>query len=202
MYHAGIHASIAGVMLAFAIPFSPRRPTAESPSHRLERHLHKPVAYLILPPFALANTGVTIDAQSVAELSHANSLGIALGLVIGNIGVILMCLGGDVRSPLPPDVRWSHMVGAGLLGGIGFTMSIFITNLAFADHEVMVASSKLTVLISSSVGLRGLCGCHSLPAAEMGQAPFELGPAHFRSQEAWLLKPYFRRKFCSGAGRR
>ena len=94
VYHAGIHASIAGVMLAFAIPFSPRRPTAESPSHRLERRLHKPVAYLILPLFALANTGVTIDAQSVAELSHGNSLGIALGLLIGKpLGVILlMCL--------------------------------------------------------------------------------------------------------------
>ena len=68
VYHAGIHASIAGVMLAFAIPFSPRRPTAESPSHRLERRLHKPVAYLILPLFALANTGVTIDAQAIARV--------------------------------------------------------------------------------------------------------------------------------------
>jgi NhaA family Na+:H+ antiporter len=167
VYHAGIHASIAGVMLAFAIPFSPRRPTAESPSHRLERRLHKPVAYLILPLFALANTGVTIDAQSVAELSHANSLGIALGLVIGKpLGVILMC-GLAVMSgvcSLPPDVRWSHMVGAGLLGGIGFTMSIFITNLAFADHEVMVASSKLTVLIASSVaGLLGLAWLRLVP---------------------------------------
>ena len=64
VYHAGIHASIAGVMLAFAIPFSPRTPEAESPSHRLERSLHKPVAYLILPLFALANTGVPIDQQA------------------------------------------------------------------------------------------------------------------------------------------
>jgi NhaA family Na+:H+ antiporter len=67
-------------------------------------------------------------------------------------------------SSLPPDVRWSHMVGAGLLGGIGFTMSIFITNLAFADHEVMVASSKLTVLIASSVaGLLGLVWLRLVP---------------------------------------
>jgi NhaA family Na+:H+ antiporter len=101
------------------IPFSPRRPTAESPSHRLERRLHKPVAYLILPLFALANTGVTIDAQSVAELSHANSLGIALGLVIGKpLGVILMCalaVKSGVSS-LPPDVRWSHMFGVRTAG--------------------------------------------------------------------------------------
>jgi Na+:H+ antiporter, NhaA family len=175
VYHAGIHASIAGVMLAFAIPFSPRRPTAESPSHRLERRLHKPVAYLILPLFALANTGVTIDAQSVAELSHGNSLGIALGLLIGKpFGVVLMCLVAVKSgiSLLPPEVRWSHMFGAGLLGGIGFTMSIFITNLAFADHEVMVASSKLTVLIASSVaGLLGLAWLRLVPRREMGSGP-------------------------------
>jgi len=167
VYHAGVHASIAGVMLAFAIPFSPRRPTAESPSHRLERRLHKPVAYLILPLFALANTGVTIDAQSVAELSHGNSLGIALGLLIGKpLGVVVMCLVAVKSgiSLLPPEVRWSHMFGAGLLGGIGFTMSIFIINLAFADHEVMVASSKLTVLIASSVaGLLGLAWLRLVP---------------------------------------
>jgi NhaA family Na+:H+ antiporter len=160
VHHAGIHASIAGVMLAFAIPFSPREAAAESPSHRLERSLHKPVAYLILPLFALANTGVVIDAQSVAELRHGNSLGIALGLLIGKpLGVVLMCLIAIMSGvcKLPADVRWSHMIGAGLLGGIGFTMSIFITNLAFADHEVMVASSKLTVLIASSAaGLLGL----------------------------------------------
>ena len=70
---------------------------------------------------------------------------------------------------LPPEVRWSHMFGAGLLGGIGFTMSIFITNLAFADHEVMVASSKLTVLIASSVaGLLGLAWLRLVPRREMG----------------------------------
>ena len=172
VYHAGIHASIAGVMLAFAIPFSPRRPTAESPSHRLERKLHKPVAYLILPLFALANTGVTIDPQAIAELSHANSLGIALGLLIGKpLGVILMCALAVMSGvcKLPPDVRWTHMAGAGLLGGIGFTMSIFITNLAFADHEVIVNSSKLAVLIASSfAGLLGLAWLRMVPRRETG----------------------------------
>jgi NhaA family Na+:H+ antiporter len=159
VHHAGVHASIAGVMLAFAIPFSPRTPPADSPSHRLERKLHKPVAYLILPLFALANTGVTIDPQAIAELTHANSIGIALGLVLGKpLGVIVMCLLAVKTGvcTLPADVRWGHMMGAGLLGGIGFTMSIFITNLAFADHEVIVNSSKLAVLIASS--LAGLLG--------------------------------------------
>jgi Na+:H+ antiporter, NhaA family len=88
--------------------------------------------------------------------------------------VILMCALAVMSGvcSLPPDVRWSHMVGAGLLGGIGFTMSIFITNLAFADHEVMVASSKLTVLIASSIaGLLGLVWLRLLPRREMGSGP-------------------------------
>ena len=165
--NAGIHASIAGVMLAFAIPFTARTPEAPSPSHRLEHWLHRPVAYLILPLFALANTGVIVGQDSLAQLVHANSIGIALGLVVGKpLGVIALCLLAVACrvSSLPEGVRWGHLVGAGLLGGIGFTMSIFITNLAFADHEVMVASSKLTVLIASSVaGLLGLAWLRLVP---------------------------------------
>jgi len=160
VYHAGVHASIAGVMLAFAIPFSPRRPEAESPSHRLERKLHKPVAYLILPLFALANTGVPIDARAIAELGQPNSIGIALGLLIGKpLGVVLMCVVAVASGlcSLPSGVRWTHIVGAGLLGGIGFTMSIFITNLAFVEAPGSIQSSKLAVLLASLVaGVLGL----------------------------------------------
>ncbi len=170
VYNAGIHASIAGVMLAFAIPFSPRTPEAESPSHRLERSLHKPVAYLVLPVFALANTGVPIDQGAIAELSHANSIGIALGLVIGKpLGVVLMCVLAVATGvcSLPANVRWHHMVGAGLLGGIGFTMSIFITNLAFADHAAIVNSSKLAVLAASLVaGVLGLLWLRLAPTRD------------------------------------
>jgi len=175
VYNAGIHASIAGVMLAFAIPFSPRRPTAESPSHRLERKLHKPVAYLVLPLFALANTGVPIDQEAIAELSHVNSIGIALGLLIGKpLGVVLMCVLAVATGvcSLPPNVRWHHIVGAGILGGIGFTMSIFITNLAFADHAAIVNSSKLAVLGASLVaGVLGLLWLRLAPGREMGSDP-------------------------------
>ena len=157
---AGIHASIAGVMLAFAIPFSARLPQTESPSHRLEHRLHKPVAYLILPLFALANTGVPIDQEAIAQLLSPNSAGIALGLIVGKpLGVILMCgLAVLCRvSSLPEGVRWSHIAGAGMLGGIGFTMSIFITNLAFADSADFINSSKLSVLMASLVaGVLGL----------------------------------------------
>ena len=160
VYRSGIHASIAGVMLAFAIPFSANVPAEESPSHRVERWLHKPVAYVILPLFALANTGVMIDAVALKLLGGDNSLGIGLGLVLGKpLGIVLMCALAVATGicTLPQRVRWSHIVGAGLLGGIGFTMSIFITNLAFASAPAMVASSKLAVLVASLVaGLSGL----------------------------------------------
>jgi NhaA family Na+:H+ antiporter len=157
--NAGVHASIAGVMLAFAIPFTARTKDEDSPSHRLERWLHKPVAYLILPLFALANTGVIVDAGSLAQLGSANSAGIALGLVVGKpLGVVAMCLLAVACRVcvLPEGVRWSHVVGAGLLGGIGFTMSIFITNLAFAGEPGLVNASKLSVLLASlAAGLLG-----------------------------------------------
>jgi NhaA family Na+:H+ antiporter len=166
LLNAGVHASIAGVMLAFAIPFSARVPDAASPSHRLEHGLHKLVAYLILPLFALANTGVVVDQQSLAQLWADNSLGIAFGLIVGKpVGVFLMCFVAVVFrvSSLPDDVRWSHIAGAGILGGIGFTMSIFITNLAFAGETVLINSSKLAVLIASLVaGLLGFLWLRAL----------------------------------------
>ena len=160
LLNAGIHASIAGVLLAFAIPFSARNPGTESPSHRLEDRLHKPVAFVILPLFALANTGVPIDAQALAQFAHPNNLGIMLGLILGKpAGVIALCLLAVACrvSSLPAGVRWSHIAGAGLLGGIGFTMSIFITNLAFPDSMALVNSSKLAVLAASlAAGAAGL----------------------------------------------
>jgi NhaA family Na+:H+ antiporter len=160
LLNAGIHASIAGVLLAFAIPFSARRPGDESPSHRLEHRLHKPVAFGILPLFALANTAVPIDAGALAEFSHPNNLGIALGLFVGKpAGVMAACLLAVACgvSALPAGVRWAHIAGAGLLGGIGFTMSIFITNLAFAGSTALVNSSKLAVLAASlAAGIAGL----------------------------------------------
>ena len=168
VFRSGIHASIAGVMLAFAVPFSANVPDAESPSHRLERWLHNPVAYVILPLFALANTGVAIDATALNLLGGANSLGIGLGLIVGKpVGIVLMCWLAIVTGlcTLPERVRWSHVAGAGLLGGIGFTMSIFITNLAFASTPAQIASSKIAVLAASLVsGLLGLLWLSKTPA--------------------------------------
>ena len=162
MLKSGIHATVAGVLLAFAIPYSSKVEDAQSPSHRLEHRLHKPVALVILPLFALANTGVVIGGDWLQGLASSNSLGIAAGLLVGKpLGVTLFCLlavvGGLCR--LPEGVNWRHILGAGVLGGIGFTMSIFITGLAFAADPATINASKLAILLASlTAGLLGyLC---------------------------------------------
>lgn len=152
MLQSGIHATIAGVLLAFAIPFSAKADDEESPSHRLEHILHKPVAFIILPIFALANTGVVIGATWAQELASANSLGIMGGLLLGKpVGIMLLCfLAVSIGiCKLPMGLNWKHIFGAGLLGGIGFTMSIFITNLAFVDNADAITASKIAVLLAS-----------------------------------------------------
>jgi NhaA family Na+:H+ antiporter len=154
MLKSGVHATIAGVLLAFAIPFSALRDDEASPSHRLEHFLHKPVAFFILPLFALANTGILVADTWKDELTSTNSLGIAAGLVLGKpLGILVLSAlavtAGLCR--LPDDVRWSHIAGAGFLGGIGFTMSIFIANLAFPGDPELINSSKMAVLAGSLV---------------------------------------------------
>lgn len=155
---SGIHPTLAGVLLAFAIPFASKR--GPSPSHRLEHALHVPVAFFILPIFALANAGIVIDAGSSQSLLTMSSLGISLGLVLGKpLGVIVLCFVATRLGfcRLPPELGWSHIVGAGVLGGIGYTMSIFITNRAFLDDPVVVNSSKIAILSASLIaGALGL----------------------------------------------
>lgn len=152
MLKSGVHATIAGVMLAFAIPFSGKQDDEASPSHKLEHFLHKPVAFLILPIFALANTGIVIGSSWAQDFSSANSMGIVTGLVIGKpLGITLLVFIavflGICRLPL--DMNWKHVFGAGLLGGIGFTMSIFITNLAFTGQPELINGSKIAILLAS-----------------------------------------------------
>ena len=127
MVKSGVHATIAGVLLAFAIPFAPKAEQEESPSHRLEHLLHKPVAFFILPLFALANTGVVFNPQWQQSLGQANSLGIIAGLVLGKpVGIVLLSYLAVATGlcRLPADLTWRHLIGLGLLAGIGFTMSI------------------------------------------------------------------------------
>lgn len=152
MLHSGVHATIAGVLLAFAIPFSARQDDEQSPSHRLEHVLHKPVTFIVLPLFALANTGIVIGTGWMQELMSLNSLGILAGLIIGKpLGITLVTLLALAIGlcRLPADLNWKHIVGAGLLGGIGFTMSIFITNLAFVGEADVINASKMAILLGS-----------------------------------------------------
>lgn len=152
MLKSGVHATIAGVLLAFAIPFSGNGNDESSPSHHLEHLLYKPVAFVVLPIFALANTGIVISAGWQQELLSSNSLGILGGLVLGKpLGIFLASLLAVAVGvcALPGDLKRRHILGAGLLGGIGFTMSIFITNLAFAGSVDLVNASKMAILMAS-----------------------------------------------------
>jgi len=149
MLKSGVHATIAGVLLAFAIPFG--RGDEESPSYKLQHFLHKPVAFIIMPLFALANTGIALAGNWLEGLATSNSLGIFAGLFFGKpLGIVLFSLLAVKLSlsQLPSDVFLKHIIGAGFLGGIGFTMSIFITLLAFSNPEI-VQSSKISILVSS-----------------------------------------------------
>ena len=154
MLKSGVHATIAGVLLAFAIPFSAKEDDEKSPSHRLEHFLNKPVAFIVLPIFALANTGIVIGADWAQGLASANSRGVIAGLVLGKpAGITLICLAAVTIGlcKLPTGLKWPHILGAGLLGGIGFTMSIFITNLAFAEHAHTINGSKIAILLASII---------------------------------------------------
>ncbi len=152
LLQSGVHATVAGVMLAFAIPFSTKDDDTKSPSHRLEHFLHKPVAFIILPLFALANTAILIGTDWMQNLASTNSLGIAAGLIVGKpLGVTLLCFAAVASGlcRLPPDLNWRHICGGGMLGGIGFTMSIFITNLAFVGNAETINASKIAILLAS-----------------------------------------------------
>jgi len=151
MLNSGVHATITGVLLAFAIPFG--NGDKKSTSYILQHYLHKPVAFIILPIFALANTAIVFNGNIVQTLSENNSLGIALGLIVGKpLGIfgltfLAVTLG---LCKLPADLNWKTIFGVGLLAGIGFTMSIFITLLAF-DNETIINNSKIVILISSLI---------------------------------------------------
>lgn len=165
MLKSGVHATIAGVLLAFAIPFAGGED--DSPSYHLQHALHKPVAFFIMPIFALANTGIVLSGDWVNGLTTMNSLGIFAGLFAGKpLGIVLFCIVSIKLgiSRLPEDVTLKHIIGAGFLGGIGFTMSIFITLLAFQNLDV-IQNSKISILISSFFA--GTVGVLILKTAKM-----------------------------------
>jgi NhaA family Na+:H+ antiporter len=151
MLNSGVHATITGVLVAFAIPFG--NGDQKSTSYILQKFLHRPVAFIILPLFALANTAISLDQVTMSTLTENYSLGVALGLVIGKpVGIFLLSfIAVSVGiCKLPADINWKSIIGAGFLGGIGFTMSIFITLLAFEDAFI-ISNIKFIILISSFV---------------------------------------------------
>lgn len=151
MLNSGVHATITGVLLAFAVPFG--KGDKQSPSYTLQHFLHHPVAFFVLPVFALANTAILLNANIAEVLTLNYSLGIAAGLIIGKpVGIFLFSyLSAKTGiTKLPPELNWKAIFGVGFLGGIGFTMSIFITLLAF-DNETFINNAKLAILVSSLI---------------------------------------------------
>lgn len=156
MLQSGVHATITGVLLAFAIPFG--NGDEKSTSYVLQHFLHKPVAFIILPIFALANTIIIFSGDLSQTLTENYSLGIAFGLVVGKpLGIFILTFLAVSFGfcKLPAGLNWKSILGVGLLGGIGFTMSIFITLLAF-ESNIIINNSKLVILISSLIA--GLLG--------------------------------------------
>lgn len=160
MLNSGVHATITGVLLAFAIPFG--NGDEKSTSYILQHYLHKPVAFIVLPVFALANTAIGLSGNVGEILTQPYSMGIAAGLIVGKpLGIFLLTYLAVTLGlcKLPAELNWKSIAGVGFLGGIGFTMSIFITLLAF-NSETVINNAKLVILISSLIA--GLFGFISL----------------------------------------
>lgn len=150
VWQSGVHATIAGVMLAFAIPFSEE---ASSPFQKLMHGLEKPVNYFVLPVFALCNTAIVIEAEYLQNIASPLAFGILSGLVLGKVSGIFSFSWIAVKmgwANLPDKLHWRHVFGLGLLGGVGFTMSVFVTMLSFGD-AALVAQAKLYIVIGSCV---------------------------------------------------
>jgi len=148
---SGVHATLSGVLLAFAIPFDHNND--HNVSLQLQHFLLKPVAFIIVPVFAIVNTAIVLPAHFGESVFNTNSVGIILGLFLGKvIGIVsfpyLLVMAGVAK--LQEDITLKLLIGIGFLGGIGFTMSMFISNLAF-DDSLLVTNSKLSILIGSAL---------------------------------------------------
>jgi NhaA family Na+:H+ antiporter len=223
VYMSGVHATIAGVLLALTIPAharvnavnfvystrkaleifenahddpeydvkqsSTRRAAVNAimnnsrqvlpPLHRIEHVVHPWAAFVIIPVFALANAGIEIHGGIGENLKDPAAIGIILGLFVGKpIGILLLCWLACMMkiAALPRGVTWRHLLGAGMLGGIGFTMAIFIANLAYADNMAHLEHAKLAILVASAFSAIGgaivLLMCKGKPEPE----PETMGP--------------------------
>ena len=181
---SGVHATIAGVLAAFAIPIkrTPGAPDAvDSPLHRLEHALHPSVAYAIVPLFGFANAGVSLAGIGPSQLLAPLPLGIAAGLFLGKqIGIfgsiwlaVKLGLAGKLRG-----ATWLQIYGVSLMCGIGFTMSLFIGALAFPGDPLLIEEAKIGVLLGS------------LLSAIAGFAVLRFAPAHaaYETEEAEMAR--------------
>lgn len=156
VHHSGIHATIAGVLTALTVPTTPD--STVSPLEKLEHFLTKPVNFIIMPIFALANTNIALESGMVAGLVSNMGLGIFFGLLAGKpLGIFIMSWVSVKTglSALPANTKWIQVIGLGVLGGIGFTMSIFIAMLSYHDNHLQT-EAKFVILITSM--LAGILG--------------------------------------------
>ena len=169
VFSSGVHATLAGVVLALTVPLkltpgTPEATHAESPLHKLEHHLHKPVAFAIVPIFGFANAGVSFAGVSMSIITEPLTMGVAAGLLAGKLVGVLGTVAVLVNlklAELPAQASWGQMAGVALLCGIGFTMSLFIGLLAFNDPNVQ-DHVKLGILLGSLTS--GLIGAVLLTA--------------------------------------
>jgi len=161
IHHSGIHATIAGVLTALTLPTNDT--DIESPLEKLEHLLTRPVNFIIMPIFAIANTNITVETGMLQGLTGTMGLGILLGLVLGKpIGIVAMSwLSVKLKiAKLPHATTWTHVIGLGLLGGIGFTMSIFIALLSFNKVQYQ-NEAKFAILTASVIaGVSGFLVLH------------------------------------------
>ena len=171
MHHSGIHATIAGVILAFTIPTNVSD-TEISPLEKLEEQLHIPVSFFIMPIFALANTNITFQAEVLDHFVGPLSLGIIFGLFAGKVLGINLFSFLAIRfklGELPAFSAWKEMIGVGFLAGIGFTMSIFVSLLAFPGNIENQDISKISILFASV--LSGIVGFIILKTKKKSSLP-------------------------------
>jgi NhaA family Na+:H+ antiporter len=162
---SGVHATLAGVAIGFAVPMKTPQPQAMSPLHALEHGLHPWVAFAVLPIFAFANAGVSFSGVTLTTLTNSLPLGIATGLVVGKfLGVFgassVLVWSGLAR--LPEGASWRQLAGVAALTGVGFTMSLFIGSLAFEGPEYFT-QVQLGVIVGST--LSGISGYMLLRSA-------------------------------------
>ena len=153
MLKSGVHATLAGVLLAFFIPIRAASGAGHSPLKEMEHDLHAAVAFLILPFFAFCNSGISLRGVGMEQVFHSVPLGIALGLFFGKqAGVFAFCwLGAKLKLvELPKDISWGSLYGTAILCGVGFTMSLFIGSLAFEETGVnSIFDERLGIIIGS-----------------------------------------------------